>query len=110
MTQTVSELALYKTSFFSYTVDLQGSTYELRFQINDRQNRYHFGLYKLSGEPLMTGMALVPDTTIQVVGTAIQLGLNGYFYLEPVGWGINWSEISAINISDYYRFFYVNEE
>lgn len=84
MSQKVVALPLYSLGDFEYQVRLQGINVLLRFYLNSRQGVYHLEIYDASKQPLIQGLALLPETVILDEPVLEYAGLTGYFFLYPL--------------------------
>jgi hypothetical protein len=71
---------LYEDPFYSYAISLEGESYILEFQYNERAELYFLSIYTADREPVVLGVGVVPYYPITL--DYILPGLSGYFWLE----------------------------
>lgn len=76
------DLPLYADSFYSYSVSLENVSYTIEILYNERQKLWHMSLFTEDGDPIIQGIALVPQYPI-LQGYLID-GLTGFFWLTPI--------------------------
>lgn len=104
----ITFLPLYALPAYNYSVSLSGLNITLSFTLNTRQNIYHIDLLDEAQQPLLQGLALLPETPL---GDLYRLvGLSGYFYLQPVSEKISWNNTDPLLIANSYTFAYISEE
>ena len=74
-------LPLFSEPDYSYQVSLEGSSYKLRFTYNSLMELYTMAIYDVDGNPLVSGVGLVPNYTI--CADYVIEGLSGTFLMTP---------------------------
>jgi len=75
-------LPLYADSFYAYSVSLEGNTYSVEILYNERNKLWHMSLFTEDGDPIVQGVAIVPQYPI-LQNYKID-DLSGFFWLTPV--------------------------
>ena len=101
-------LPLYANPSYSYSTDLQGTSYDLTFNYNVRMKAWYLDIRQTGAEDyLLQGIKITPEHEI---GQGYLLdGLTGYFLLVPIGNSIEKYKTEPQNLSTWFNFFYVYE-
>lgn len=109
MTLKYVALDLFPDAFYEYSVALQDVSYNLQFIYNERCELYFLTLLTADNEPIVAGMALVPDYPI--IGDYATFPLTGFFWLEEK------AEIKTEaykrypdSLDQFYNFFYIYDD
>lgn len=84
-------LPLYPDPYYTYSLALQGVSYNLEFIYNERSQLYYLNLLDSTSSPIVMGVALVPSYPI-ILDYPLQ-PLTGWFWLEE----------NATNIAEPYK-------
>lgn len=108
MTLQVIPLTLFPEPSYTYSVDLEGTSYDLTFNYNVRMRSWYLDIRQTGAEDyLLQGAKLVPNHKI---GEGYLLeGLSGYFVLVPIGNSLRKFESEPENLSTWFNFFYLYE-
>ena len=99
-------LPLYTDADYQYEVNLEGNYYTLRIYYNERVEGWFVEIRSGENDLLVAGEQLVVYHLI--MGFYSQLpDLTGFFWLEPKGDYANNILGSTVNLSEYYRLYYV---
>ncbi len=77
----IKVLPLYDLPSYSYTVALSGKSYKLSFVFNTRSQKYFMSISDENVSPIIEGVALLPDTEIDISETS---SLKGRFLMFPI--------------------------
>lgn len=99
-------LPLYSDYYYSYVVNLEGNSYTLDFKYNDRGSKWFLSLLDSDGNPIVQGVALVPNYPI--TEDYVIPNLSGFFWLSPIP-TVNTEKPKEFprDIAQYYVFEYV---
>jgi hypothetical protein len=100
-------LPLYDEEDYFYYVPLERTSYKLRIYYNSRIQGWILDLMEGNDEPIVMGMALVPNYPI--AGDYLT-SLTGFFWLEAIGAEKNETIINPYELWKYYRLFYIYED
>lgn len=103
------QLTLEDLAHYSYSVSLEGSSYNVEIIYNDRVEGYFLSLYTADKVSLVSGVRLIPQYPI-MLDYSIP-GLTGFFWLEPK----SLRDVQAYKeypdrLKQYYRFTYTYSE
>lgn len=109
MTLKYVALDLFPDAFYEYSIALQGTSYNLQLVYNERCELYFLTLLTADNEPIVAGMAMVPDYPI--LEDYATFPLTGFFWLEEK------AEIKTEaykrypdSIDQFYNFFYIYDD
>lgn len=103
------KLPLYSDNDYRYNVSLERISYNIRIYFNERMQSWIMDLRYSDGEPIVLGAAMVPGYPMfQDYVT----GLNGFFWLYPIGPERLNTIDNKFELYKYYEFgyFYYDEE
>lgn len=80
MTTKYVTLPLFPDPYYSYPISLEGVSYKLDFQYNERAKSYFLSLYLADGTPLVLVEALVPSYPILKDYAIAEM--SGFIWLE----------------------------
>ena len=103
MNEKYVELPLYADPAYSYYASLDRLSYELRFYYNERMQQWIVDLAYSDGTLLVQGEAVVPRYPMFA---DYSIGMNGFFWLEPIGKNQNETVSNPYELSKYYRLLY----
>lgn len=105
----VQELSLYPDPSYTYTVNLEGNSYDITINYNVTLERWFMDI-RLTGEEtfLLQSAKMVP---FHEIGQDYLLtGLTGYFWLVPVGESIEKFKEEPQRLDTWFKLFYVYEQ
>jgi hypothetical protein len=109
MTVRYVDVPLFSDFHYTYSITLEGNSYNLEFLYNERMELYTLTMYSADGSLLVAGHAVVPNYPI--FGDYALPDLDGFFFMEPI------SEIEAeayktypAQIHKYYRMVYLYDD
>lgn len=76
------DLPLYTDYYYSYTVSLERNSYVVEIYYNSYGKKWYMDLYTEDQEPVVLGLALLPEYPIAI--DYILPNLSGFFWLYPV--------------------------
>lgn len=76
------DLPLYSDPFYSYTISLEDNTYSMEFVLNERAGMWYMSMFTEDGEPIVRGIALVPNYPL--LADYVIPELTGFFLLLPI--------------------------
>lgn len=76
------DLPLYSDYFYSYTVALEDNSYVVEVVYNQYATVWYMSLYTEDQEPIVQGIALVPEYPI--LADYVIPNLSGFFWLYPI--------------------------
>ena len=98
-------LPLYTEEDFSYSVAIEGNSYDLRIYYNRRMSKWFMDLLRDDGQELLMGSAL--HSYFPISADYNLPNLSGFFWLQPKGDGVDEATLNPSNLSEYYNFFYM---
>lgn len=104
---TVTELALSSLPNYSYRASLNGNSFIFEYTLNERQQAYHLKIMDVNGNPLVSGLRLLPNTVIGNVLDLSDKGFIGYLWMLPKTLTPEFDQIPPSEIGNYYRLFHV---
>lgn len=102
-------MPLFENELYSYSISLQGQSYIVKIAFNRRQKVWHMDLFTPDEDPVVRGVALVPEYPL--TQEYPDLGLSGYFFIEekPDIVTDKMKQYPEL-LSKYYRMFYIYKE
>ena len=77
------DLLLDDSPLYDYSASLEGNSYIVEMQFNERTQLYHMSLYDADKNPLVLGVGLVPG--FPIMADYALLNLTGFFLLIQKG-------------------------
>lgn len=91
---------------YDYTINLGKSSFRFVFELNTRQNLYHFSIYDKNENPLFLGVALLP-----MAYENIKLPeADGVLVLLPQNSSIQFDQVPATSLLEKYSFIFFPSE
>ena len=107
MTVMFVTLPLHSDEDYQYTIALEKVAYNIRLYYNFRMEQWVMDLRYANNEPLVLGVAIVPNYPMLV---DYILPLSGMFWLEPIGKKQNETITNPFELNKYYNFFYIYDD
>ncbi|MNN55950.1 hypothetical protein D3C81_1708560 [compost metagenome] len=109
MTTKYISLPLFSDAFYTYSVALEGNSYNLEFTYNERMQLYSFSLYDADLNPIVLGEALVPSYPIFFEYALFPL--TGYFWMEEKANILSEPyKVYPDKINEYYNMYYIFDD
>lgn len=101
-------LPLFDEPFYTFSISLEGDSYNLEFVYNERSSKYFINLYDADNIPLVLGEALVPSH--RIMENYPLLNLTGFFWLEEKSDRTSEPyKQYPDKLNQYYNFYYIYE-
>ena len=104
MAQVYLKLPIYQSPNYFYSVSLEGVSYRISFQYNERCERWCMNLMLSDGTPLIMGEAVSVDYPMFIDYRIPDL--TGYFFFAPIGKKQNQTISHPYEIWEYYELYY----
>lgn len=110
MTWYTTELPLFSTTYYRYSINLEGRQRNLTFYWNEREGAWHFDLRNSDNSAVILGQKLVPQHPIAADYNLESGSLTGYFMLLPDNIAKKVDTLDYKVVPQFFSFFYVHEE
>ena len=100
---------LYDKPFYSYNINLAGTSYHLKFVYNEQTESYFMSIYTYDKIPISLGINLVPR--LPIAYWLSDQNWTGFFYLSPIAdIEKDYNRIKPRKIHEYYELIYYYDD
>lgn len=99
-----TQLPLYDSWDYEYSIPLEGVSYRIRLYYSDRTEKWSVDVYLEEGDALIQGEAMLPYklNLVDRINT-----LSGFFWLEPISIDDNETFLHPDLLFKYFNLFYI---
>ena len=105
----ITQILLYPDPQYTLQVTLDSASFSMRFYTNTRTSIKHFDIFDTFDNPIVQGIALLPNALLLDTLDLSSAGISGVFFLSPKNGEIVFEELLTESLPEYYEFFYLSE-